>query len=127
MDDTDKIELKNGMDNTDKIKLKNCTIIDDVVVCDMEREDYKKMRNPPDGLEINVEEEILKNKSIDSSKRTEETTEFVEVKPEPETKEEPATETVEPQTEQKPEEPATETTEKSSCGCSTSDKTENTD
>lgn len=109
MDETDKIELKNGIDDTDNIKLKNCTIIDDVVVCGMERKDYKKLKKPPSGLELNVEEDVPKNKSIDISKRTEETTEVVEAKPE--TKEEPAT----------------ETTEKSSCGCSTSDKTENSD
>jgi len=101
------------MDETDNIKLKNCTIIDDVVVCGMERKDYKKLKKPPVGLELNVEEDVPKNKSIDSSKRTEETTEVVEAKPE--TKEEPATETVEPQTGQKPEEPATENP---SCGCS---------
>ncbi|MCH7969247.1 MAG: hypothetical protein IH841_08410 [Thaumarchaeota archaeon] len=71
MNDADKIELKNGMDNTDKIKLKNCTIIDDVVICDMEREEYKKMKNPPDALEINLEDEVPKNKSNDGTRSTE--------------------------------------------------------
>ena len=124
MDETDKIELKN---DTDNIKLKNCTVKGKVVVCDMGREEYKKMEEPPNDLVINVEDEVPKNKSIDISKRTEETTEVVEAKPKPETMEEPVTETVEPQTEQKPEELAKETTEKSSCGCSTADKTENSD
>ena len=74
MDETDEIELKNGMDDADKIKLKNCTIIDDVVVCDIEQEDYKEMRKQkkvPDGLIINVEKEVPKNKSIVGTKPTE--------------------------------------------------------
>ena len=70
MDETDKIELKNGIDDTDNIKLKNCIIIDDDVVCDMERKDYKKLKKPPVGLKINVDEDVPKNKSIDGIQAT---------------------------------------------------------
>ena len=81
MDETDKIELKNGIDDTDNIKLKNCTIIDDDVVCGMERKDYKKLKKPPVGLELNVEEDVPKNKSIDETKPAEETKSSDETKP----------------------------------------------
>ena len=70
MDETDKIELKNGIDNTDNIKLKDCTIIDDIVVCGMERKDYKNLKKPPVGLELNVEEDVPKNKSINGIQST---------------------------------------------------------
>ena len=70
MDETDEIKLKNDIDDTDKIKLKNCTIRDDVVVCGMERKDYKKLKKPPVGLELNVEEDVPKNKSINGTQAT---------------------------------------------------------
>jgi len=71
MDEADEIKLKNDIDDTDKIKLKNCTIRDDVVVCGMERKDYKKLKKPPVGLELNVDEDVPKNKSIDGIQSTE--------------------------------------------------------
>ena len=70
MDEADEIKLKNDIDDTDKIKLKNCTIRDDVVVCGMERKDYKKLKKPPVGLELNVDEDVQKNKSIDGIQST---------------------------------------------------------
>ena len=81
MDETDKIELKNGIDDTDEIKLKNCTVKGKVVDCDMEREEYKKMEEVPDDLTINVVDEVPKNKSIDETKPIEETKSIDETKP----------------------------------------------
>ena len=114
--------------NDGKIKVECKEITKDgTLQCDIETQDLTKMNRlgiKPENIQFNVKDKISIPKS------TQETTESVEATPEPETKEEPATETTEiiqPQTEQKPEESATETTEKPSCGCFTSDKTENTD
>jgi len=114
--------------NEEKIKVECKEITKDgTLQCDITTQDLTKMNRlgiKPENIQFNVKDKISIPKS------TQETAESVEAIPEPETKEESATEsteTVQPQTEQKPEEPATETTEKPSCGCFTSDKTENTD
>jgi len=76
------------------------------------KEESKKQE--PEPVQEPKNETIIDTVEDTPKPETTETTESVEATSEPETKEEPATETtetVEPQTEQKPEEPATETTE----------------
>ena len=84
------------------------------IISDFQKSKEKSKKQEPEPVQEPKNETIIDTVEDTPKPETTETTESVEATPEPETKEEPATETtetVEPQTEQKPEEPATETTE----------------
>ncbi|MCH8975007.1 MAG: DNA/RNA-binding protein AlbA [Thaumarchaeota archaeon] len=84
------------------------------IISDFQKSKEESKKQEPEPVQEPKNETIIDTVEDTPKPETTETTESVEATPEPETKEEPATETtetVEPQTEQKPEEPATETTE----------------
>jgi len=81
------------------------------IISDFQKSKEESKKQEPEPVQEPKNETIID--TVEDTPKPE-TTESVEAAPEPETKEEPATETtetVEPQTEQKPEEPATETLE----------------
>jgi len=84
------------------------------IISEFQKSKEESKKQEPEPVQEPKNETVIETLDEIAKEESTETTESVESTPEPETKEEPAietTETVEPQTEQKPEEPATETTE----------------